>query len=123
MRGISVDVYQAIYTGEYDVHGVEIVRYEEPETVDHVLVMPSTQSDNSSGEISHGKVMEATRPYGLTELCNFTFPKTWNEPLRGARIYVPYMDATFSVIGNPHPIAHDCPTRWNYSVQGVRVDG
>lgn len=123
MRGISVQVTRAIFTGEYDAHGIEIVEYEEPVTVDRVLVMPSTQQDNSSGDISHGKVMEATRPYGVTQLCNFTFPKTYNLPLRGARIYVPYLDETFDVVGDPHPIAHGCPTRWNYSVQGVRVDG
>lgn len=107
MRGIKVVVLRPEERG-VDTHGNPVYKTTE-EVVDNVLVnKPTTEDLLDSGSIANGYVLTFS----------LAFPKTWNKPLRGCRLLIPYVDPSreFYVIGDPRPIPHSCPTQWNYKV-------
>lgn len=107
MRGIVVNVVRSNIKGT-DSHGNPISR-DDVEVVENVLVhRPTTQDIIDNQTIETG--------YDLTFSC--VFPKTYEKSLRGCRIVIPKVDPKreFYVVGDPKPIPHGCPTKWNRKV-------
>jgi hypothetical protein len=111
MRGAEVIVRRDSEVGR-DAHGNATVQ-QSTERVQNVLCMPGVSKD----------AVELVRPFGVEVAATLGFPKTYNEPLRGCSIYVPAWRQWFEVVGDPMPVPHNCPTRWNYKVWVKRSDG
>lgn len=114
MRGTKVKVLRPEQKS-IDAHGNPIRAYAE-EIVDNVLVnKPSTQDLIDNQALMTG--------YTLNFI--LAFPKTYQKELRGCKIVIPLVnpDYEFDVVGNPQPIPHNCPTKWNYKVEVGRING
>lgn len=115
MRGTDVLVVRGTLSG-VDGHGNE-VKNEVLERVSDVLVHPvSGTKDVTDREAEQS---------GSEIHINLAFPKTYNKPMRGCRVVIPclHQSREWVVVGDPHPIPHNCPTRWNYLVEAVFNDG
>jgi len=109
MKGTTVVVWRTEQTGE-DTMGDPIIK-EVPEEVANVLVMPAT--DARQGEIT---------PHRSETSMTFTFPKSYTKALRECEIE--YLEKRYRVLENPTPLPVElCPTEWNYTAEGARVDG
>ena len=73
-------------------------------SVDDVLIVPGATED-----------LEASRPEGVSVAFTLHFPKTFNESLEGALVYLPApFSGTYRVIGNPKPFMDaNTPTPWH----------
>jgi len=114
MQGASVIVIRQAASG-VDAHG-NPVSVETQEAVDDVLVNRVGTSDANDA---------AAHVEGDTVRMKLAFPKTYQKPLRNCRVIVPMVDPLrqWRVVGDPVPIKHNCPTRWNYQVEVVFNDG
>ena len=108
-HGLTVTVYRPRDT--VDSHGNR-VGYT-TETVADVLCMPGATAE----------AQEAVKPYGAIAVATLGFPKDYQLGLAGCLIEVPGWPGRFEVIGDPLPVLHDCPTRWNRKVYVRREDG
>ena len=83
-------------------------------TVDNVLIVPGATAD-----------LEAGRPEGVSVAFTLHFPKTFNESLEGALVYLPApFSGTYRVIGNPRPYMDDnTPTPWHLPAEVEETHG
>ncbi len=108
-EGVSVEVMRPI-EGELDDMGEPTTTWE-TETVENVLVAPSTTED-----------LEATRPDGARVSVTFHFPKTYTKPLRGCMVI--YNQNKYRIIGSPVPyMEQNTPGQWNYPALAEAVYG
>jgi len=92
-----------------------------PETVGGVLVAPSAGLGMS---MMNEEVGSANRPDGVKTTYVIYFPKTYNRPLRGARVWVPGEGEPLGVVGDPKPYdPANTPGDWNYVVYLETVKG
>lgn len=110
MRGAEVIVRRDELSGK-DAHGNATVQQSD-EFVQNVLCMPGVSKDD----------VEAVRPFGVEVAATLGFPKTYQRPLRGCRVYIPAWEAWFAVLGDPKPVPHNCPTKWNLKVWVSHVE-
>ena len=112
MEGTKVTVTRRVQSG---TDGFNMPVYEEEtETVEDCLVCPGATSDLDEG-----------RPEGAQVAYTVDFPATYTESLKGCGLVIPAIDEdeTFEVIGDPRPVPHNCPTRWNRVVEAGHVVG
>lgn len=94
-----------------DEFGNESAEYGWPQTVNNVLVAPSSAQD-----------LGAERPDGDATIMAFHFPKTYIGSLKGCLIG--WGDKLWEVIGDPQPYSKDStPGMWNRPVQARLVEG
>ena len=92
------------------------------ETVGGVLIFPSAAMGLSPAV--DVEVGSENRPDGVKTTYVVYFPKTFNKPLRGARIWVPGEDEPMKVVGDPKPYDPDLtPTDFNYVVYLENLKG
>ncbi len=97
-----------------DGFGNDVEAYEDPVTVEDVLVQPGACTE-----------LDSTRPEGIKVSLTLHFPKSWSGDLRGARVtlFDEYAD-TYRVVSRPVSYQRElCPTKWNMPVEVVIVDG
>lgn len=108
-KGMQVKVLRQV-KGEPDEMGEPTLTWK-PETVDNVLMHPSTTDD-----------LEASRPDGVQIDVTFHFPKTYTASLRGCRIQVG--EHEYRVVGDPQPyMEQNTPGSWNRTVGAEAVYG
>lgn len=109
MEGETVTVLTPSVT--FDEHMDEVTEWSE-ETVENVLVAPSSTSDADG----------TARPHATSVTLRLGFPKTFSAPLRGRHVVV--RGREFAVIGDPEPNAPgNCPTPWWYTADVEACDG
>lgn len=82
-----------------------------PETVENVLVAPSSTSD-----------LGADRPEGDRTEIELHFPKSYTSSLRGCKVL--WRGDEWAVQGDPQPYAAALtPGDWDRTARAVRVDG
>ena len=113
MRGESVTFTVTSVTG-VDGEGNDTITTEAA-TVDNVLVAPGDVSDLSGIDRPNGDMAD------VTLYC----PKTMAiSTLRGAKVTIPRLGRTFTVIGDPVPYPPTLtPTAWNLVVRCKGVEG
>jgi len=131
IRGTSVTVRRRTMTSRDEMG--EPVFSVTSETVDNVLITPS-----STDEID-----ETNRAFGVTCELTLHFPKSYEASLEGCEVvlFPPYGDAEhaatstttttgpgaehpYRVIGDPQPyMAANTPTPWNRAARVARADG
>ena len=89
-RGVTVAVSRPVFDG-VDASWSDAPTYGEPETVDNVIVAPTSTDD----------AQESTRPWATDTVLTFHFPKAYTASLRGCRIS--YNGHDYEVIGDPQP--------------------
>lgn len=107
MKGADVFILRPQNAAK-DSHGNLVPSYVK-ETVKNVLVnSPTTQEVLDSQAVTNGRVLS----YSLG------FPKTYTKSLYGCKVIIPFIDKQkeWYVIGDPQPIMHNCPTKWNRKV-------
>lgn len=109
-KGVTVTVYRP--SDEVDAHGNRVAQYT-TETVTPVLANPNATAEQR----------DAVQPYGARVSGVLAFPKTYTASLAGCLVEVPGWPGRFEVIGDPLPVVHDCPTKWNRKVLIMRSDG
>lgn len=98
-------------SGAIDAFGNERAEYGTSQTVNNVLVAPSSSQDLGAG-----------RPDGDATIMVFHFPKTYIGSLKGALIG--WGGKRWEVIGDPQPYSKDStPGMWNRPVQARLVEG
>ena len=91
------------------------------ETVKGVLIAPDGAVGMAGKDDDYGS---ATRPQGVKATYVLYIPKTWNKPLRGARVTVPGESEPFGVVGDPKPYEPaNTPGEFNYVVYLAKVKG
>jgi len=91
------------------------------QTVSGVLIAPSAAVAISAADEDYGS---ADRPYGVKTSYVLYFPKTFNQPLRGALIVVPDEEEPLKVVGDPKPYdPRNTPGEFNYVVYLEKVKG
>ncbi len=111
MIGETVVVHRREQVGT-NAHNQPVYEWSET-SVEDVLVAPGPRDD----------IPDVVRPDGTTVAWTLHFPKTFNDPLRGARISVRGQDPA-PVIGDPQPYTlQNTPTRWWMPVEVERTDG
>lgn len=112
MQGGRVIVKRPISTGK-DAHGNLITTFEE-EAVDNVLVnTPET-----------AEAFASARQNDFSISYTLGFPKTYKKSLLNCRIIIPFVDPEkeWYVFGDPQPVPHNCPTKWNRKVSVSAYD-
>lgn len=98
-------------SGAIDAFGNERAEYGTSQTVNNVLVAPTSSQD-----------LGEERPDGDATIMTFHFPKTYIGSLKGALIG--WRGKQWEVIGDPQPYAKDStPGVWNRPVQARLVEG
>lgn len=98
-------------SGSVDEFGNERAEYGWPQTVNNVLVAPTSSQD-----------LGAERPDGDATIMTFHFPKTYIGSLKGCLIG--WGGRYWEVIGDPQPYSEDStPGVWNRPVQARLVKG
>ena len=110
LRGDSVTVRREVLSGK-DAHGNALVQQSD-EVVQNVLCMPGVSKDD----------VETVRPFGVDVAGTLAFPKGYGKSLRGCSIYVPAWQGWYKVLGDPQPVPHNCPTKWNLKVWVSHVE-
>ena len=109
IKGVPIEVVRT--TSATDEHGNEAADVETYETVDNVLIAPTSTSD-----------LEASRPDGVRVDMVFHFPKTYRKSLRGTHIV--YNGVRYAVIGDPQTYLDELtPLEWNRAVNTEVTDG
>lgn len=113
MRGETVSFSTSAITGT-DSEGNDVITTSTT-SVDNVLVSPGDVSDIIDVDRLNGDVAD------ITLYC----PKSMSLPsLRGAKVTVPRLGRTFTVIGDPVPYPPSLtPTSWNLVVRCKGVEG
>ena len=98
-------------SGAIDEFGNERAEYGTSQTVNNVLIAPSSSQD-----------LGAERPDGDATIMVFHFPKTYIGSLKGALIG--WGGKRWKVIGDPQPYSKEStPGMWNRPVQARVVEG
>lgn len=109
LRGEPVAVIRPV--DAYDESRDRVRTWGAPETVNDVLVAPSSTEDVA------GSARDGDRL--VLQLC---FPQGFTESLRGCRIEV--RGELFDVLGDPRQQERwNCPTRWGMVAEARRVQG
>ena len=111
IRGEPITILRPHITG-VDQYGTPTRGWTE-ETIDDVLVNPSTPADTAS----------STQPDALEATATLYFPRTYTGgPLKGCKAIV--RGREYRIIGDPMPLDGGLtPTRWNMQAQISRDDG
>ena len=102
MDGMAVTL---VTRAEAGVDGFNMPVYEEAsETVEDCLVCPGSTRD-----------LDESRPEGAEVAYTVVWPKAFTGSIKGAQVIIPDVDEDerFDVVGDPRPVPHNCPTRWN----------
>lgn len=104
IRGTTIKVLRPSMVS-VDSHGNDITS-DVTETVENVLVNSPSTDDVST-------VTARTNDKAIT--LSLGIPKTYTKSLCDCRVVIPIVDPSkeWTVIGDPTPIMHNCPTKWN----------
>lgn len=108
MNGTQVTLFTRVQSGTDEFNAA--IYDEQSQVVEDVLVYPSSTAD-----------LGAERPEGATVDYTLYWPKTFTGELKGAQVEIG--GERFKVVGDPRPIPHNCPTRWNRTSEVVKVYG
>lgn len=104
-------ILRARQSGSVDEFGNERAEYGSAQTLNNVLVAPSSSQD-----------LGAERPDGDATVMTFHFPKTYIGGLKGCLIG--WKGRWWEVIGDPQPYSKEStPGMWNRPVQARLVEG
>lgn len=112
MDGTEVTIVRRVQSGS---DGFNMPVYtEETETVEDCLVCPVSTVSLGEG-----------RPEGFDLKYRVVFPSAFTGSLAHTQLILPLVDESqrFDVYGDPQPVPHNCPTKWNRTAEVGHVQG